>query len=175
MFRGWHYAAGTGNTPPMWSMDEPSSPYPGIYYVYQGDVTINGKTHNGDPPWNASVLAEPKTNGSSDQSTCHKLGGNISWKLTDIQSFLPGIVLEAGADLTDTANNDAGDGLFGAADQVYFSTSSATLTGTIIAGDQCPDPSNPNSVQGVTITYDELTEIPLEDVIRTTLWLEYVG
>jgi hypothetical protein len=172
-YRGWNFAvAGSGN-PPTWSMDEQSSPYEGIYYAYGADTVINGQTHNGAPPWHATVLSEPKLNGGS----CIKVGGSINWKLTDIANFIPGTVLIAGHNLYDSANNDAGDGLFAAADQVYMQTSSASLKGSIIAGDACPPQGSagPSTIQGVTLTYDQTAEIPLTGIIRTTLWLEYTN
>jgi hypothetical protein len=173
-YRGWNFNAAVNGNAAYWSMDEQSSPYEGIYYAYGTDVVINGKTHNGDPPWHATVLAQPKTNGNS----CNKIGGTISWKLTDISNYIPGAVLIAGHDLIDTANNDAGDGLFSAEDQVYMQTSSATLTGYIIATDQCAPPSGsglgqgPSNVQGITLDYDQTAEVPVTGIIRTTLWLE---
>lgn len=169
-FRGWNFAA-SGSGPPTWTMNESSKPYDGIYYVYGADAVINGKTRNGDPAWHASVLAEPKLGSTA----CSKTGGNIEWKLTDIANYIPGIVLLAGADLTDAANNSAGNGLFGAADQVYMHTSSADVTGYIIAGDQCPDSSKPSEIQGITLHFDSSAESPIKSLIRTTLWLEYVG
>lgn len=167
-FRGWNFHAATSTDPVTWSMDESSSPYDGVYYVYRGNAVINGKTHNGDPPWNATVMAE-----STQSSPCAKTDGDVSWKLTDIQNVIPGVVIEADRNFYDSANNDAGDGLFGAGNQVYMQTSSATLTGYVIAGDQCPNPSNPSNVQGVTLIFDLTAESPVQDVIRTTLWLEY--
>jgi len=168
--RGWNFApASVVGGPGKWSMDEASSPFGGIYYALQADVEINGKTRNGDPPWRATVFAEAGGTG------CTKVGGDISWKLTDIQNFIPGLVLIAGRDLHGSANNDAGDGLFGAAEQIYLKTSSAALTGYLIASDECPDPANPSEVQGVTLKYDRTAESPIKSVVRTTLWLEYAG
>jgi hypothetical protein len=65
--------------------------------------------------------------------------------------------------------------MFSAADQIYLSSSSQTITGWIIAGDACPDTSNPSKVQGVTIHFDKTAEAPILSAVRTTLWLEYVG
>jgi hypothetical protein len=168
MFYGWQYTAGSGSTPPVWTMSVPDNTPAAVYYVYQGDAIISGQT--GSNPWTATVLAE-----AANQTSCSKVGGNITWKLTDIANYLPGIVFEAGHDLYDQANNSAADGMFGAADQIYFQTSSASIKGWVIASDQCPNPGAPSNVQGVTITYDQNIEAPIKSIIRTTLWLEYVG
>jgi hypothetical protein len=168
MFYGWQYTAGTGSVPPVWTMSMSDNTPPAVYYVYQGNAVISGQS--GSTPWTGTVLAE-----AANQTTCNKFGGDITWKLTDIANYLPGIVFLAGADLYDQANNNAADGMFGAADQVYFQTSSASLKGWVVASDQCPNPGAPSSVQGVTISYDQNTEAPIKSVIRTTLWLEYVG
>jgi hypothetical protein len=170
-FRGWNFTPASAGNAPVWSMDEQSSPYDGVYYAYRTDVVINGKIHNGDPPWHATVLAEADTTAG----LCNKVGGTITWKLTDIANMIPGTVLLAGHNLVDSANNDAGDGLFAAADQVYMNTSSATLTGYVVASDQCPNPSNPSTIQGIILRYDRTGESPVTSLVRTTLWLEYVG
>jgi hypothetical protein len=174
-YRGWDFTPGSGNTAPLWSMTTAASPYQGVYYVYQGDAEIGHGGGNSSTAWNATVIAEAKAGGSTDSATCNKLGGNISWKLYDVSAYISGLVMEAEGDLTDSANNNAGDGLFAAGDQVYLSTSSATLTGSVVAANQCPNTSNPSTVQGVTLHYDQNAEAPIQSVVRTTLWLEYVG
>lgn len=169
-FRGWDFSPATSTTPVTWTMNESSSPYDGIYYVYRGDAVINGKTHSTDPPWHTTVLAE-----STQSDACSRTDGDISWKLTDIANFIPGTVLLADRNFYDSANNDAGNGMFAAGNQIYMSTSSANLTGYIVAGDECPNPNNPSTIQGVTIKFDQTGEAPVQSIIRTTLWLEYVG
>lgn len=177
-YRGWTFTAATATTPARWRMTQDNSPYLGAYYVYKGDAYIDGNTSNG-VSWNASVFAEPDHPADyTNLATCNKFGGNITWNHTDIDDYVPGTVLVAGADLTDTANNNAGAGLFAAADQVHISTSSASLTGSIVASDICKgDPASPDTdqVQGVTLTYDDTGEGAVASVVRTTLWLEYVG
>jgi hypothetical protein len=174
-FRGWTWSkSGNLNT---WTMGVADSPYAGIYYVYQGDAYVNGGTTGQNTAWNATVLAEAKSNGSTNSSSCNKLGGNIGWHNTDITSFLPGSVLIAGADLSiEASSNTLQRGLFAAADQVYMSASSATtVTGAVIASDICPDSSNPNHLQGITLNFDTTFEAPVKSTVRTTQWLEYTG
>jgi hypothetical protein len=169
-YRGWTFAAGAGTSPATWSMSEKSSPYDGVYYVQYADAVIDGKTQHDGAPWHASVIAEAKG------STCaSKVGGNIQWKLQDTTNFLQGVVFAAGADLIGSANNDAGSGMFSAMEQIYLSTSSASLTGYLVAADQCPNTANPSKVQGVTIHFDHKAESPVPSLVRTTLWLEYEG
>lgn len=164
---GWSFSLVSGV--PTWRMGTPNSNYTGTYYVYQGDAEIDGGTNGQNTPWNATVLVEAGGTG------CARVGGNLSTRLTDISSFLPGFVLVAGADLTFRTNLTSGDGVFSAADQVYMQTSSASLTGFVVASDACPDTSNPSSIQGVTINFDNTLEVPLASAVRTTQWLEYVG
>ena len=189
-YRGWTWTAGTSSTPPKWRMTQDDSPYSGAYYIWRGDAYIDGNTSNGNS-WNATVFAEaghgstiaPYTapgvpSGYTNAATCNKYGGNITWDHTDIEDYIPGTVMVAGADLNQGANNDAGSGLFAAADQVHMSTSSASLTGAIVAGDKCKgDPGSPdkNQIQGITLIYDDTGEGAVASVVRTTLWLEYVG
>jgi len=175
-FRGWTYAI-SGNRV-TWSMGMADSPYAGVYYVYQGDAYVNGGSTGQNLPWNASILAEAKQNGDpGNSSTCNKLGGNIGWHNTDIRTFYPGLVMEAGSDLSiDASSNTLGLGLFAATDQVYLSSSSATtLTGAVVAQDTCTDNGNPSNLQGITIDFDGSFESPVQSIIRTTQWIEYVG
>lgn len=187
-YRGWSFY-GTGSTQckialanstfsdaPCWLMNQKDSPYSGVYYVYQGDAMIGHTGGNSSQAWNATVIAEANASGPVNPATCNKQGGNIDWELYDIQNYVTGLVLEAGADLYDSANNNASDGLFVAADQVHMHTSSATLTGAVVAADQCKgSPADSDQVQGVEIHFDETGEAPLTSIIDTTLWLEYVG
>lgn len=169
-YRGWNYTAATSTAAAQWTMSLKNSPYSGVYYVYQGDANIGSNGGNSSVPWNATILAQATSSDCGDMK-----GGNITWKLFDISNYIPSLVMEAQANINDSANNNAGDGLFAAGNQVYMSTSSSTLTGAVVAGDQCSDNGNPSSVQGVTIHYDMNTEAPVQSQIRTVLWLEYVG
>jgi hypothetical protein len=175
-YRGWMYSK-SGNLV-TWNMGFPDSPYSGIYYVYQGDAYVNGGTTGQNLAWNATVLAEPLVNGAPGSSaTCNKLGGNINWHNTDINSFLTGTVLIAGADLDiQASSNTLQRGLFAASDQVYMDASSATtVTGAVIASDTCRDSSHPNELQGITLNFDTNFEAPVKSIVRTTQWIELTG
>lgn len=170
-YNGWQWTAGSGTTAPKWTLPRTAGgPYPGAYYVYQGDAQL-GDNGNSNTLWQVTVLAEAKPTGGTATS-CGKLGGNITWKLFNMTPYLPGLQLLADANLTGNANNDAGTGLFLAGDKIDLNTSSATLNGAVVAGNQCPAQGS-NTIQGVTINYDDTVEAPLTDVIRTSLWLEY--
>jgi hypothetical protein len=177
-FQGWTYSPGSSTGAPVWSMTTKSSPYSGVYYVHQGDAVVggNGSTNPSDPAWNATVIAESKLDAvDASLGTCGKLGGNIEWKLENIRNMMTGTVFFAHADLAGSANSHAENGMFIAGDQVYLNTSSGSLRGAVIAADQCPNSNSPNSVQGFSIYYDGSVEAPLSSIIRSTLWLEYVG
>jgi hypothetical protein len=145
-------------------------PFAGTYYVYQGDAQV-GDNGNSSTVWPISVLAEAAPSGGT-ATTCNKLGGNISWKLFNVTPSLPGLQFLADANLTGNANNDAGSGVFLAGDKVDLHTSSATITGSVIASNGCAA-QGPNTVQGVQVNYADTLETPLSDIIRTSLWLEY--
>lgn len=170
--RGWTFTAGSGTTAPLWTLPRTAGgPFPGVYYAYDGDAQI-GDTGNSSVNWNITVLAEAKAGGSTDPSTCYKLGGNISWKLFNLTPYMSGVQMVADADLTGDANDTAGTGLFYAGDAINLNTSSATLTGAVIAANSCAA-AGTNTIQGVTINFDQTFEAPLSDIIRTSLWLEY--
>lgn len=175
-FRGWRYSK-TGSLV-TWYMDFPNSPYAGVYYVYQGNADLTGNITGGGTPWNATVLAEALPGGAvGNLLTCEKLGGDIATHNTDITAFYPGLVLEAGADLNISASSNLMQlGLFAAADQVYLTSSSAaTIRGAVVAKDSCVNSSSPSSMQGIRLEFDSTFESPVQSVIRTTQWIEYVG
>ena len=166
-YRGWSYASGSGTTAPLWSMTS-TSWGDGIYYVYQGDASINRNTVVNS----ATVIAEAKS-GGGPAATCNKLGGSITAKLVTISNAaLPGTVLVADTDLVITSNFQAGIGVFAAGDQIQVETSSNGITGTIIANDTCTAGGDINEVKNAVIKYDRNVEVPLLDIIRTTQWLE---
>ncbi|MDP9399347.1 MAG: hypothetical protein M3P96_16660 [Actinomycetota bacterium] len=175
-FQGWSFSAGSGGSAPVWSMTTRSSPYPGVYYVFEADAVVggHGASHDDDPPWNATVLAESAPAGGP-LAACGKRGGNITWKLEHVRNVLPGIVFLAEGDLIGSANSRAENGLLAAGDQVVLSTSSASVRGAVIAGDSCREGTRGNEVQGVRIEYDGSVEAALSSVVRSVLWLEYVG
>ena len=155
---------------PTWTYPRTSSNVPGVYYVYLGNAVVGGIGNSNDVR-QVTVVAEPAPTGGG-AATCGKRGGDITWKLFNLQPYLSGLVLFAGGSLYGSANADAGPGLFLANDRVNISTSSSTMTGAIVANNQCAA-AGTNSVQGVTIFYDDTIEAPVNDIIRTTLWLEY--
>lgn len=170
-FNGWVYTAASGTTPPIWTLPRTAGgPYPGTYYVFQGDAKI-GDTGNSSATWPITVIAEAAT-GVVNTTTCGKSGGNIEWKLFNLTPRLPGLQLLADANLTGDANASAGTGVFLAGDKVSLSTSSAVINGAVVASNTCAA-QGANLVQGVTINFSDDVETPVKDVIRTTLWLEY--
>lgn len=175
-FQGWSFSAGSGGSAPVWSMTTRSSPYTGVYYVFEADAVVggHGAGSDDDPPWHATVLAESAPTGGPPAS-CGKRGGTITWKLEHVRNVLPGIVFLAEADLIGSANSHAENGLLAAGDQVVLSTSSASVRGAVIAGDTCREGGQINEVQGMTIEYDGSVEAPLSSVVRSVLWLEYLG
>jgi hypothetical protein len=169
-FNGWTFTAGSGTTAPLWTLPRTAGSYPGVYYVYQGDAQVGGNGNSNEDRF-VTVIAESAMTGGT-AAHCGKLGGNVSWKLFHLRPYLSGLVLMAQADLTGGANNEAGSGLFMAGDKIDLNTSSATITGAVVAANLCAA-AGPNTVQGVTILYDQNVETPVNDMIRTTLWLEY--
>src|SRR5206468_3480143 len=120
-FHGWTYTAGTSTTPPTWTLPKQrgTTTYPGVYYVYHGNAQL-GDSGNDNTTWNITVLAEsgrPGVDGDvpstyTNTATCNKYGGNIDWKLFNVQNFLQGTVMVAQGNLTGSANSSAQDGMF---------------------------------------------------------------
>jgi hypothetical protein len=122
-----------------------------------------------------TVLAESTTpTGYTNAATCNKYGGDISWKLFDIQNYMRGVIFVAQGSLYGSANSTAQSGLMLAGDKIDLQTSSAAVKGSLIANNTCAAAGS-NNVQGMTVTYDESVEAPVYSVVNTTLWLEYTG
>lgn len=179
-FHGWSYTAGDSTTVPVWTLQRQSgtTTYPGVYYVYAADAQV-GDNGNDATVWNITVLSEgakgaDKPAGYSNPARCDKYGGNLDWKLFTIQNYLSGLIFDAEGTLSGTANTSASAGFMWAGDNVNLHTSSNTLTGAIVSNNLCAAAGG-NTVQGVTVNYDQTIEGPVSDIIRTTLWLEYVG
>ncbi|WP_336923548.1 hypothetical protein [Aquipuribacter sp. SD81] len=173
-YQGWRYlglAAGV----PQWETKETGNQYPGVYYVHQGDALVHPQ---GNPfnvaAWNATVIASSGPNGRT-VGTCGKVGGNIDFDGVNILNRLPGIVMLADADIDGHQRIRAEAGMLLAGDQLNLQTSSSEFIGAMAAADQCNGDGDLNQVQGVTIFYDGTVELPLASLIRTALWLEYVG
>ena len=173
-YRSWYWSAGNATTPGAWTLQNTGTSYPGVYYVYGANAVV-GANGNSNVTQTVSVLAESTTpTGFTDADTCNKYGGDIEWKLFDIQNYLRGVVFIAQGSLYGSANSSAQAGLMLAGDKVDLQTSSATVKGSVIANNTC-EAAGANNVQGMTITYDESVEAPVYSVVNTTLWLEYTG
>jgi hypothetical protein len=173
-YRGWYWTAGTASTPGKWTLQNTGTSYPGVYYVYgaNADIGANGNTN---VTQTISVLAESTTpTGYTNSATCNKYGGDISWKLFDIQNYLRGTLFIAQGSLYGSANSSATAGLMLAGDKVDLQTSSGSVQGSVQANNTCAGAGS-NNVQGMTITYDQSVEAPVYSVVNTTLWLEYTG
>jgi hypothetical protein len=173
-YRGWYWSAGNATTAGTWTLQNTGTSYPGVYYVYGANAQV-GANGNSAAVQTVSVLAEATyPSGYTNAATCDKYGGNISWKLFDIQNYLRGVLFIAQGSLSGSANSTAQAGLMLAGDKVDLQTSSATVKGSVIANNSCTA-AGTNNVQGMTITYDQSVEAPVYSVVNTTLWLEYTG
>ena len=139
-------------------------------YGANASLDANG---NSSAVQTVSVLAESTTpSGYTNAATCNKYGGNISWKKYDIQNYLRGVLFIAQGSLDGSANSTAQSGLMMAGDKIDLHTSSASVKGALIANNTCAAAGS-NTIQGMTITYDQSVEAPVYSVVNTTLWLEY--
>jgi hypothetical protein len=173
-YRSWYWTAGSSSAPGKWTLQNTGTSYPGVYYVYGANAEV-GANGNSNVIQTVSVLAEATTpTGYTNAATCNKYGGDISWKLFDIQNYLRGVVFIAQGSLYGSANSTAQSGLMLAGDKIDLQTSSATVKGSVIANNTCAAAGS-NEIQGMTITYDESVEAPVYSVVNTTLWLEYTG
>lgn len=177
-FRGWTF---DGNDSTKYWDDEwnfvPAygTDYPGTYYVYRANAILGGPGRVADNA-TVSVLAEaaPTTDSSTPLATCNKAGGNIEWKGVRISNYLPGTLFIADGSIRGTANTDVGSGLIAAGDRIYMKTSSATVTGALVASNIC-SAAGANELQGLSLVFANSSEVPISSIVRTTSWVELGG
>jgi len=173
-YNNWVYTAGNATTPGKWTVSDASTQYPGVYYIYGADAQL-GSNGNSSDSVTLTVLAESKEPaGYVNASTCNKYGGDITWKLFNIQNYMRGTLFIAQGSLYGEANSSAESGLMLAGDKVDLNTSSGSVTGAVVANNTCAAAGD-NEIQGMQVTYDQSVEAPVYSVVNTTLWLEYVG
>lgn len=173
-FRGWELVD-AGDIEATWVFTPvDGTDYPGAYYAYQTNVSLEkGKGNKNDATM--SVMAEAKPNGwPSHSATCDKSGGSITWKHSNIANYLPGVIFVADTFIIGDSNSDVRSGVIAAGDYIDWNTSSSTIRGSMVSSGNCPT-SPTNIIQGVTLSYDSSSEVPLSTLIRTTQWLELVG
>jgi hypothetical protein len=142
--------------------------------VYGANAQL-GDNGNSSDSVTLTVLAESTTpTGYTNAATCNKYGGDITWKLFNVQNYLRGTLFIAEGSLYGSANSSASAGVMLAGDKIDLNTSSGAVTGSVIANNTCAAAGD-NEIQGMTITYDQSVEAPVYSVVNTTLWLEYVG
>jgi hypothetical protein len=173
-YQGWQFDGSSGGVA-QWRTTQVGNAFPGVYYVHHGDADLDPQGNpDSYPAWNATVIASAGPTARSE-GDCPKVGGSIDFDGLNITNKMPGVVLYADADIDGHQQVNAGAGLFVAGDQLNLQTSSSTIVGALIAADQCNHDGDSNDIQGVTILFDGTVEAPMASLIRTALWLEYVG
>lgn len=169
-FRGWKLSGDT------WGVGG-NVDYDGVYYVYQGNISLTGNPGSTASPWLATLIAEAAPAGAGAGSCTNLAKGDIDIRGTPvITGFLEGLLVMAGRDLEVNGNTQqAYEGVMAAHEQVDAS-GNATLNGAIINGEDCDTPGSPvtaNRVSGsMMLTHHADLEIPVGGDVRTTLWLE---
>jgi hypothetical protein len=162
-FRGWTRSSNT------WSDDDNGTAYPGVYYVYQGNIDI------GSPQTATLTGAETIITEATANRACPRSDGNITLDTkTDWSGgpYIPGVMAVAGGNFEQ--DNNAGvsgpGGAYLAQGSITQNTSAHdVLVGVAIAEDFCGET---NSLQGSILYYDGGDDIPIGQLIRTTLELE---
>jgi hypothetical protein len=161
-FQGW---SRNGNT---WSNS--GGYYPGVYYVYRGNVDQGSAQGSNIATWSApmTVITEPTV----PRTTCPKTDGYQSYKAVDWLSggFIPGVMVVSGWYWYQDSNSHLASGAVLAQGYVeQHTSSSAGLSGQIIAENIC---GGTNKLQGSVLAYNGGSDLPLNQVFRNTLELE---
>lgn len=162
-YRGWSLSGTT------WDVDDDGTGYPGVYYVYRGNVHV-GNSHTALISGATTILTEATAN-----RACPRADGNITLDNKSTWSggpYIAGMMLLAGGNFTQ--NNQAvttgTGGAYLAQGSVNQNTSSHDgLIGLMIAEDFCGET---NDLQGSILYYDGGADLPLGSLIRSTLEME---
>jgi len=160
-FRGW---TRSGNT---WSNS--GGDYPGVYYVYRGNVDQTSAQGSNVTTWGGAmtIITEATANRS-----CPKVDGYQSYKALDWLSggYIPGVMVVSGWYWNQDTSSHLMSGAVLAQGYVEQHTSSAAgLSGQIIAENLCGET---NKLQGSVLAYNGGGDLPLGQLVRTTLELE---
>lgn len=175
-FRGWSFNLHPTNGP-IWSASSDAGDYDGVYYIHEASADISGSPGTATSPWTATIIAEGRPQ-SGDP--CFKDYGDIFLSGSPkMAAKIAGLQLIAGRDLVLTGSSSGGgaavEGLLAAQEQVELS-GNVTINGAVIAEDRCNTAGSPvdeNDIDGsITIIHDDTLDVPLDNLIRTVLWLE---
>jgi hypothetical protein len=160
-FRGW---SRNGNT---WSNS--GGDYPGVYYVYRGNVDQKSAQGSSVSTWTGAmtVITEATANRS-----CPKVDGFQSYKAVDWLNggYIPGVMVVTGWYFNQDSSSHLATGAVLAQGYVEQHTSSAAgLAGLMIAENLCGET---NKLQGSVLAYNGGADLPLSQLARTTLELE---
>jgi hypothetical protein len=160
-FRGW---ARSGS-----SWNNSGGNYPGVYYVYRGNVDQTSQSGGSVSTWSGAmtIITEATANRS-----CPKTDGYQSYKAVDWLNggYIPGVMVVSGWYWYQDTNSHLSSGAVLAQGYVEQHTSSAAgLSGQIIAENLC---GGTNKLQGSVLAYNGGSDLPLNQVVRNTLELE---
>jgi hypothetical protein len=160
-FRGWT-RSGTS-----WSNSGGDNP--GVYYVYRGNMEQSGAQGGSITTWTGAmtIITEATANRS-----CPKTDGFQSYKAVDWLGggFIPGVMVVSGSYWYQDTNSHLASGAVLAQGYVeQHTSSSAGLSGQMIAENLCGET---NKLQGSVLAYNGGGDLPLGQLVRTTLELE---
>jgi hypothetical protein len=160
-FRGWSRSGSS------WSNS--GGDYPGVYYVYRGNVDQQSPQGGSVTTWTGAmtIITESTANRS-----CPKADGFQSYKAIDWLSggYIPGVMVVSGWYWNQDSSSHLASGAVLAQGYVEQHTSSAAgLSGQMIAENLCGET---NKLQGSVLAYNGGGNLPLAQLVRTTLELE---
>jgi hypothetical protein len=160
-FRGW---SRNGST---WSGT--SGDFPGVYYVYRGNVDQTSAQGSSVTTWTApmTIITEATAN-----RACPKTDGYQSYKAVDWLNggYIPGVMVVSGWYWNQDSSSHLSSGAVLTQGYVEQHTSSAAgLAGLMIAENLCGET---NKLQGSVLQYNGGADLPLNQVFRNTLELE---
>jgi hypothetical protein len=175
-YRNWKMAGTDASQGAKWDYSGDTA-YDGVYYMYRGSAKISGNPGTEANPWDVTILAEA-THAAGPEPNCPHTGGDI--EISGNPSIRPHVratplALVAGRDLKVSGNPDGVlEGVYAAHEQFDVS-GNPDLKGAVLSTSGCNTAGSPvpaSTISGnPTIQFDEL-ELPVSDLVRTTLWLE---
>jgi hypothetical protein len=160
-FRGWTRSGST------WSNS--GGDYPGVYYVYRGNVDQTSAQGSNLTTWSGAMTIITE---ATNNRGCQKVDGYQSYKALDWLNggYIPGVMVVSGSYWYQDTNSHLASGAVLAQGYVeQHTSSSAGLSGQMIAENLCGET---NKLQGSVLAYNGGGDLPLGQLVRTTLELE---
>jgi hypothetical protein len=153
---------------------------PGVFYVYQKSVSIQGNPGSSSSPWRATIITEASVSGPETNHCPHgtadiDMGGG--GYMVPADGAAP-MLLVSGRDISIHGTQNANyNGAFAAHEQISLS-GNPHIVGAVISNDYCDSADSLVHANGidasgnVSVHYDGGLDVPIGKTLTVTRWFE---